>query len=63
MGNVRLIAKYFVFNVDYNGIEYEVTCSEDLKCIYEVYPESKNKMDILDIIWTAFFTEGIENFD
>ena len=63
MGNVRLIATHYVFNVEYNGIEYEATCSEDLKNIYEVYPDNVNKMDILDIIQTALFTDGIENFD
>ena len=63
MANVRLIATHYVFNVDYNGVEYEATCSQDLKTIYEVYPENVNKMDILDIIQTALFTDGIENFD
>jgi hypothetical protein len=63
MGNVRLIETCYVFNVDYNGVEYEATCSEDLKSIYEVYPENVNKMDILEIIQNALFNEGIENFD
>lgn len=63
MGNVRLIATHYVFNVDYNGVEYEAICSQDLKSIYEVYPENVNNMDILDIIQTALFTDGIENFD
>jgi len=63
MGNVRLIATHYVFNVDYNGVEYEAICSQDLKCVYEVYPENVSKMDILDIIQTAFLSNEIENFD
>jgi hypothetical protein len=63
MGDVRLIATHFVFNVDYNNVEYEVTCSQDLKSIYDVYPETENVTAILDIIQTAFLSNEIENFD
>lgn len=63
MGNVRLITTHYVFTLEYNGVEYEATCSQDLKSIYYLYPENENKMDILDIIQTAFLSNEIENFD
>ena len=63
MDNVRLIATHYVFTVEHDGVEYEVTCSQDLKAVYDVYPENVNTMDLLDIIQTAFLKNEIENFD
>jgi hypothetical protein len=63
MGKVSLIATHYVFTVEYEGEEYEVTCSQDLKSVYNIYPENKNVIAILDVIWAAFFKNEIENFN
>ena len=63
MGKVSLITTHYVFTVEYEGKEYEVTCSQDLKAVYNVYPENVNTMDLLDIIQTAFLKNEIKNFD
>lgn len=63
MGKVSLITTHYVFTVEYEGKEYEVTCSQDLKNVYNIYPENKNVIDILGVIWAAFLKNEIENFD
>jgi hypothetical protein len=60
---VECIGKYFILQVNHNGIDYECVVSYDCKNLFECHPQPNDWVEIENIIRDAAYNLEIKNLD